>query len=251
MAITVKTFPLIHHPITGKPWFGFSEIFSMEIPPLTPEVRRDEVWKRQSNLYQSEPEAWKRQIIDIAICYDYPDHIYLVTAGQQNPPRVGWQLPSGLYRSQPEGTGDNPDQSHYFIPLSYPGQNFDDDTLAIITGICVHPSDPDRIWITYTGIPRQFRIWESRDGGKNWINADPYGVFATNPVNAIALARTKPLRIYLGTDRGLYFSAIDKTDWKHVSDFPNVRITEIKIHEALNLIRVATFGRGLWEGPLN
>lgn len=249
MAMTVKTFPLVNHPKTGEPWFGFSEIFTKEI--LRPEhiTPREEVWTRQSDLYLTEPEAWKRQITEISICKASPDVVYVVTAGQQNPPHMDWQLKSGLYKSVKGGINGTDQAEIHFKPVDFPGKDYDDDTLAIITGVLVNPLNPDHVWITYTGIPREYRIWESKDGGKIWENADPDGVFATNPVNAIVYLEGSDDRLYVGTDRGLY-TKTNNTAWQHISEFPNVRITEININRNFKKLRIATFGRGLWEGPL-
>jgi len=249
MAITVKTFPLLNHPVTGEPWFGFSELFTKEIAFPQHITPREEVWTRQSDLYLSEPEAWRRQITEISICRASPEVMFVVTAGQQNPPEMDWQLNSGFYKSINGGINGEDQETIHFMPFDYPGKSYDNDTLAIITGVLVHPHNPEKVWLTYTGIPREYRIWESSDGGKTWQNADPEGVFATNPVNAIAYLDGSDDRLYLGTDKGLY-SKTNTSSWEHITDFPNVRINEIKINKQFNRIRLATFGRGLWEGPI-
>ncbi len=247
--ITVKTFPLLNHPQTGKAWFGFTEIYTKEITNPQFGIDRNEVWTRQSDIHRTEPRGWKRQVHEIAICTSAPEVIYAVTGGQQNTPGSDWQLQSGLYKSVTGGiNGKDPDETA-FQPLEYPGLNYDDDTLAIITGIAVNPLDHNHVWITYTGIPGQYRIWESLDGGKSWINTDPEGIFIRNPVNAIAFLEGSDDRLFIGTDKGLY-SKNRFSDWEKITDFPNVRVTEIKINNPLNRIRVATFGRGLWEGPI-
>lgn len=247
--ITVKTFPLVNHPLDGKPWFGFTEIYTKEITQPAFGVSRDEVWTRQSDIHRSERSGWRRQVHEIAISPSNPDIIYAVTAGQQNPPHMDWQLKSGLYRSLHGGLQGEDDEEIRFQPIEYPGLHHDDDTLAIITAIAVHPLNPKHVWITYTGIPSTYRIWESQDGGDSWHNADPDGMFAKNPVNAIVYLEGSNDRLYIGTDRGLYTKE-GGSGWEKMTDFPNVRITEININKPLNRMRIATFGRGLWEGPL-
>ncbi|OQX74836.1 MAG: hypothetical protein B6D64_12455, partial [Bacteroidetes bacterium 4484_276] len=68
-------------------------------------------------------------------------------------------------------------------------------------------------------------------------------------VNAIAYHESTNDRLYLGTDFGLYTKG-RYSDWEKVEEFPSVRITELKINKNFDKLRVATFGRGLWEGPL-
>lgn len=54
-----------------------------------------------------------------------------------------------------------------------------------------------------------------------------------------------------GCDDGLYVKEGGQYDhWNHITDFPFVRITELKINSCSGKLRAATFGRGLWEGVL-
>jgi len=238
---------MINMPVTGEPLFGFTELFvrKIEAPLVTTQI--PEIWEVVSDIGKTEPAAWKRQITEIAICESNPNVIYIVTAGQQNPPGSDWQLKSGLYKTT---TGIKPDEGKTnFTKIDYPAENYDNDTLAIITGIAVDPQNADRIWITFTGLIHQYRVWFSENGGRNWTNADPNGILANNPVNAIAYHENSSDQIFIGTDKGLYKK--DRLhDWEKVKDFPSVRITEMKINKGLNRLRIATFGRGLWEGDL-
>jgi hypothetical protein len=248
-AIATKTFPLVNHPVTGDPWFGFSEIYTKRIEDPTNIDRPDSIWVRQSDLFKTETQSWRRQITEMEISTKNPDIIYVVTGGVQNPPTEVWQLPSGLYKSSSGGLQGIDRSEKAFERIDYPGQYDDDDTLAIISGIALSPDDPDELWITYLGIMPQYRIWHSKDGGTTWDNADPEEIFANNSVNAIAISNRPSRRFWLGTDRGLY-TRTDKTSWQQVPGFPHVRVTEININKHFGKIRVATFGRGLWESLL-
>lgn len=247
--IITKSFPLINHPETGEGWFGFTEIYSKNIGAPSRQVSREELWTRQSDIYKSEHQGWRRQITEIAVHPENPDIVYAATAGQQNTAGHEWQLPSGLYKSEKGGLDGITGDEKQFLPLDFPGRNYHRDTLAIITGIVPDPENEDRVWISLTGILPQYRIWRSDDGGTTWNNDDPDGVFSANPVNALAYDG-KYKKIYAGTDRGLFIKAANK-GWEKITSFPSVRITEIKINEGLNRIRISTFGRGLWEGPRN
>jgi hypothetical protein len=248
-AITTKTFPLVNHPVTGDPWFGFSEIYSKRIQDPFNADKPDSIWVRQSDLYQTEPHSWRRQITEMVICVKQPNIIYVVTGGEQSPPDETWRLPSGLYRSVRGGLQGADSSEQFFKRIAYPGEYDNSDTLAIISGIAVSPDDPDEFWITYLGIMPQYRVWHSKDGGITWDNVDAEGVFADISVNAIAISKDPAGRIWLGTDRGL-FTKTNEMSWEQVPGFPHVRITEMKINEYFGKIRVATFGRGLWEGWL-
>ncbi len=120
---------------------------------------------------------------------------------------------------------------------------FDDDTMAILSGLAVDPANLDRVYIYYAGLLGQYRVWYSENGRSDWHNGDPKGIFGKIPVNAIAYQENTSDRLYAGTDFGLYTK--DKnSDWVKVGEFPNVRITELKINKNFNRLRVATFGCG-------
>ena len=57
-------------------------------------------------------------------------------------------------------------------------------------------------------------------------------------------------RLYIATDAGIYVRDEGSLVWEKYGDFPNVRVTEIKINYCLGKIRAATFGRSVWEGKL-
>ncbi|MFP4471416.1 MAG: hypothetical protein ACLFPE_12055 [Bacteroidales bacterium] len=242
-----KTFPLMNHPANGSAWFGFTELYTKEIHRPTGQTSREEVWTQQSDISKTEPQGWKRQITEFEISPSDPDVIYVVTAGQQNIAGYDWQLQSGLYKSTRGGLNDRETTEKYFLPMDYPGKDYRRDTLAIITGIAVDPDDADRLWISFTSVLPQYRVWRSENGGKTWTNDDPEGIFAMNPANAVAID-PETRKLYLGTDRGLFVKP-QSGNWTKIDDFPSVRVTEIKINQELNRIRAATFGRGLWEGP--
>ncbi len=247
--MTTKTFPLKNHPETKNVWVGFTELYSRKKDNPSRKDKAEDVWTRESDLYKSQPSRWKRQITEMAFCKSHPETIYVVTGGQQNSYWSDWHLPSILYKSVSGGLNGVDDEKPKFLPVEYPGQFYDNDTLPIITGIVVAPHNADHIWITYTGIPKDYRVWFSGDGGDTWKNADPNGIFANNPVNAIVYHDIMSERLYLGTDRGLY-TKTKFSDWEHITSFPNVRITELKINAAFGKLRIGTFGRGLWEGLL-
>jgi len=246
VVITTKTFPMVNHPETGALLFGFTEIFQKNIVKPSVITKLDDIWEIKSDIMQLETESWKRQITEIAICESNPDYVYVITGGQQNPPG-DWQLRSRLYKST-KGLRAN-DRNKFFSGNFYPGEKFDDDTLAILSGVAVDPDNPKKVFISFAGLLGQYRVWYSENGGGEWLNADPKGQLKKIPVNAIAIDKDANDRLYAGTDFGLYIKDEGK-DWVKVDEFPSVRITELKLNKKFNKIRIATFGRGLWEGPL-
>jgi hypothetical protein len=242
-----KTFPMVNHPSSKKMVFGFAEVYErqMDIPLITTPI--GELWKIKSNINQTIPEAWKRQITELAIAPSNPDIYYVVTGGQQNEPSATWQLESSLFKGTTNTT--NPTGPLVFVEKGHPGKNLSSTNLAIITGIAVDPQNANRIWITYTGYWNQFKVWHSRDGGSTWTNADPGQQLFNIPVNAIVYQEGTKDRLFIGTDAGVYVSE-NGLAWKKFGRLPNVRVTEMKINKSINKLRVATYGRGLWECTL-
>ncbi len=57
-------------------------------------------------------------------------------------------------------------------------------------------------------------------------------------------------RLYIATDAGIYVREGTGNWLRYGEDFPNVRVTEIKINYCVGKLRAATFGRGMWEADI-
>jgi len=240
-----KTFPLVNHPVTDSMYFGFTEILHrLENFPtvITP---RNKVWKFASNIRIHEPVECNRQLTEMVICKNNPKICYAVTGGVESD-----NLKSGLYMGTNRSPSAN-DLEFNFQRLTHPGEYVDNDTLAIITGLAVDPDDYKHFWITYTGYWDKFKVWETWDAGAHWTTADPHNELFNIPVNAIVYHKAVSNKyLYIGTDAGIYVWDPISLRWKKYGKFPNVRVTEMKINPSINKLRVATYGRGLWEGLL-
>lgn len=66
-------------------------------------------------------------------------------------------------------------------------------------------------------------------------------------VLCIVQDQVEPNLLFLGTDRGLWFSIDKGATWnKWTNDFPAVQVADLKIHPRDNDLIIATFGRSLW-----
>lgn len=117
------------------------------------------------------------------------------------------------------------------------------------TYIVVSETDPEKIWVTFSGYTASKKIYKSLDGGITWINLS--GNLPNIPANcAVSQAGTND-GIYVGTDLGVYYRDNDLTSWMPYSNgLPNVIIDELEIHYGTGKLRAATFGRGLWESTI-
>jgi len=70
-------------------------------------------------------------------------------------------------------------------------------------------------------------------------------------VNTIAVDTATGIE-YVGTDIGVYFrdETISPFWTAYSSGLPNVIVNELEIHYTTQKLRAATYGRGIWESPL-
>ena len=94
-------------------------------------------------------------------------------------------------------------------------------------------------------------MYESNDRGVNWINITGNNL-PNLPVNCIVYQGLTNDDLYIGTDVGVYFKDNSMSDWvPFMTGLPNVVVKELEIHYAEGSISAATYGRGVWESPLN
>lgn len=120
-----------------------------------------------------------------------------------------------------------------------------------ISDVIVSDNDPNRLWVTMSEYSASNKVFESSNGGATWTN-----ITGTNlpnlPVNCIVYQANANEDLYIGTDIGVYHKDNTMSDWTaYKNGLPNVVVNELEIHYPTNRIRAATFGRGVWDSPLN
>lgn len=120
---------------------------------------------------------------------------------------------------------------------------------AVISNIAIHPSDPNKVALSYFGTSAGNKVYFSADGGRNWTNYS--GSLPNTDVNYVAFEDNPNDIMYITVDQGVYYRSNSNTSWTLYSDgLPATRLLELAINESTKKIRVATFGRGLWEASL-
>jgi hypothetical protein len=118
---------------------------------------------------------------------------------------------------------------------------------STINDIAVDPTDPNKIWIACNSTSN--RIMVSTDAGATFTN-----ISANLPAivaRAVVVDDNTPRGIYVGMNIGVYFREEGTASWTNFSDnLPLVAINELDIQKAAGKIRVATYGRGVWESPV-
>ncbi|HTJ42355.1 MAG TPA: hypothetical protein VL463_09695 [Kofleriaceae bacterium] len=94
-------------------------------------------------------------------------------------------------------------------------------------------------------------LYRSTDGGQTWtsiVGADPAHRLPNVPVYVVKYDPVTPTTLYAGTELGIYFTTDDAATWNRMGDnFPMVPVRDIYVAKNQEFIRVATYGRGLWE----
>lgn len=118
---------------------------------------------------------------------------------------------------------------------------------ATINDIAVDPTNPSKIWIACNSTTN--RVMVSTDAGATFTN-----VSANLPAivaRSIVVDDNTPRGIYVGMNIGVYYKTEPDANWTNFSDnLPLVAINELEIQKNAGKIRVATYGRGVWESPV-
>ncbi len=116
-----------------------------------------------------------------------------------------------------------------------------------ILGVRFSPTDPNKIYVcfaTYGGNS----LYSTTNGGTTWASIST-GLPAV-PANCMAFASNGD--IYCGTDLGVYYRAASASTWTaFTSGMPGVPVTDLDIFVPTGKLRASTYGRGIWESPLN
>lgn len=119
--------------------------------------------------------------------------------------------------------------------------------LSSITDICVSPLNPAKIWITCSSSSN--RVFVSTDAGVSFTNLSLNLPAVAARSIVVENAPGEPL--YVGMNTGVYYKTNTDAGWTNFTgNLPQVAVNELDIHSATGKIRVATYGRGVWEAPL-
>ncbi len=122
---------------------------------------------------------------------------------------------------------------------------------AQLTNLEVSPTNPNKVWVTFSGYSSGNKVFLTTNGGTSWTN---YSTGLPNlPANCIVFQTGNANQIvYVGTDVGVYVRDSLSSSWApYLAGLPNVIVNDLEIYYgAPNKIRAATFGRGTWESDL-
>jgi len=119
------------------------------------------------------------------------------------------------------------------------------------TWVAVSNTDPNVVFVTYSGYSSTAKVYKSTNGGTSWTNISTG--LPNVPVNCVVYQNGAAGGdgIYIGTDVGVYFRDNSMTTWVDFSSgLPNCEVSDLEIYYATGRLRAATFGRGTWDSDL-
>lgn len=130
--------------------------------------------------------------------------------------------------------------------------------LGFITSIACDPQNNDTVYVGYSDLffdPKASvpRIYKSTSLGNNGSWVDITNNFpSSTPVNALFIDPANSSTILAGTDTGIYRTDDGGANWYLFSDgLPNTTVSDFDFVTNGRILRAATYGRGLWETPLD
>jgi len=154
--------------------------------------------------------------------------------------------PKYIYMADPKNIWMTSDEGSNWIEIS-DGLPLNE---AAITNIEVSYNNPDVVWVTMGGYNNN-NLYKSTDGGSTWTNIS--AGLPSLPVLDVVQDNSYSKRtvLYAGTDVGVY-KKVDDSEWNIFSNqLPNVIVNDLAIYydkdQGKNVLRAATYGRGLWE----
>lgn len=128
-----------------------------------------------------------------------------------------------------------------------------------INTIMVDPNNPARIWVGFGNINDGYvgaspdtmkrRVWYSSNYGATWSEASK-GLSAL-PVNKLLYRKGTDDEMYAGTDAGVFKWNKAAAQWECFNNgLPPCTVMDMEFNYCAGKLRIATFGRGIWETPL-
>ena len=126
-----------------------------------------------------------------------------------------------------------------------------------IMDLKISPTDPNFVFaVTSPFVNRDDKapdlsgfnhVWVTLNGGGVWI---PINGNLSKELGGESLAvdwRPQSPTLYLGTQRGAFWSSDFGTTWTRFDSLPRTRVTDLDFVPGLNLLGAGTLGRGAWE----
>lgn len=116
-----------------------------------------------------------------------------------------------------------------------------------VTSIFVSATNPQKIWVTINATSNHVLYSTNMGTTMQSISAGLPALTA----RSVVVDESMLNGVYVGLNIGVYYRNDITTAWTAYNDLlPLVAINELEIHQGSGKIRVATYGRGVWENAL-
>ena len=119
-----------------------------------------------------------------------------------------------------------------------------------ITDIAFDPNNDNTIVAVYNRYQNDGqKVYISNNLGSTWTNITSN--LSNMPIRSVVIDHTNESNIYLGAEIGVYYKPMNSTTWSlYNTGLPNTTVRDLEIQYGTNMLRAATWGRGLWEYTL-
>ncbi len=146
--------------------------------------------------------------------------------------------PNYLYASRGSALYVSTDGGATWVTRTAPGT---------ISDICVHRTIPGKIYITTTGSSNNVQL--SVNAGASFASIS--SGLPTVAARSLVVENNAVQGIYVGMNTGVYYKNDTMSAWlNYTGNLPTVAVNELEIQYNANQLRVATYGRGVWQTPL-
>ena len=116
--------------------------------------------------------------------------------------------------------------------------------------IAFDPNNDNNILVTYgTYFSDNNKVFLTTNSGASWQNIT-YNL-GNMPIRTVVIDNDNDSTIYVGSEIGVYKKGMDSNTWELFNEnLPNPTIKDLEIVKGSNMLRAATWGRGLWECKL-
>jgi hypothetical protein len=227
--------PYLQHPMEKTIYFATDRLYSRGV--------NDASWTLISPIFDTDNTIYpliesKNVISSVAVARSNTNRIYV---GQYN---------GSLWRTKSEGPCDDLEADD-ITPVCWQeigGPNVNGDNLpdAVVSSIEVHPSNPDRVYVTYSGfnLPDNDYVYTNGNGGNGAWQQFSDGL-PNLPANVIKIDPDDANNMWLGSDQGVY--KLNSSGWEAFgpnSGMPNVPVYDLAIDNFRGRVYAGTFGRG-------
>ena len=119
---------------------------------------------------------------------------------------------------------------------------------ASITDVQISLTNQNEIYLTYGNYVNGSKVFISSNGGASWSNISQG--LPNWPVYDLAQQASNST-LFIGTHMGVYQRCSTCSTWEAFNtNLPPVRVSDVDVFQQGNVLRAATFGRGIWRSPI-